>query len=46
MCLFNFLSNLWFIYMYIRQVTQLSDVPVVAARRGRRQDKNLLGYIF
>ena len=34
MCLFDFLPAL--LFMYIRQVTQVSDVPVVAARNGRR----------
>ena len=31
-CTLNFLPTFSFIYMYIRQVTQLGDVPVVAAR--------------
>ena len=36
LCLLNFLPTLSFIYMYIRQVTQLGDVLVVAAPSGRR----------
>ena len=37
MCLFNFLPTLSFIYMYIRQDTQLGDVPVVAMRERLQQ---------
>ena len=36
MSLFNFLPTLSFIYMHIRQITQLGDVPVVVARNDRR----------
>ena len=37
MCLFNFLPTLSFIYMYIRQVTQPGDVPMVTCLwSGRR----------
>ena len=46
MRLFNILATLSFIYMYIRQVTQLGDVPGVAARAAADKTKNLLGYIY